>query len=124
MCSAWVLPPFLPTPHPPPPFSLPPFSRISGLRNQYNHTSLIKIQGLEDSKDADFYLGKRVAFVYKGKKDKQLSGGASETKFRVIWGKVCRSHGTNGVVRCKFRSNLPGKALGGPVRVMLYPSRV
>lgn len=32
---------------------------------QYNHTNLIKIEGVEDQKDADFYLGKRVAYIYK-----------------------------------------------------------
>lgn len=84
----------------------------------------MKIQGLDDSKDVDFYLGKRIAYVYKGKVAKNMGGAAADSKFRVIWGKVCRAHGTNGVVRCKFRTNLPPKAIGGPVRVMLYPSRV
>ena len=184
-----------------------------GLRNQYNHTSLIKIQGVDEKKDVTFYLGKRIAYIYKVRaewqgrqraaracprlaagacaaratlrpqrdrggsedawerrpagrrrhrsddrgarpargraqhtKDKQrttngrltLSLSSSDlsfatqahtpnkegSKFRVIWGKVCRAHGTNGVVRAKFRKNLPPNAIGAPVRVMLYPSQV
>lgn len=85
-----------------------------GLRNQYNSTSLIKIKGCDDKKDTDFYLGKKVAYVTKAK----------DGSFRVNWGKVCRPHGSNGVVRCRFRRDLPPQAIGGRVRVMLYPSRV
>ena len=90
-----------------------------GLRNQYNHTSLIKIKGLDSSEDVGFYLGKRVAYITKGK-----TRGKDGTKFRVTWGKVCRSHGGNGVVKAKFRTPLPPQSIGEAVRVMLYPSRV
>ena len=32
---------------------------------QYSNQSLIKIEGVNTTKDAEFYFGKRVAYVYK-----------------------------------------------------------
>merc|ERR1711998_659147 len=85
---------------------------------QYNHTSLIKIRGVDDTEDVEFYLGKKIMYMYRTKTEKD------GTRFRVMWGKVCSAHGTSGVVRAKFTKNLPPSALGGPVRIMLFPSRV
>ena len=84
------------------------------LRTQNPTVSLIKIKGCDNKADTEFYLGKRIAFVTK----------AQDGSFRVNWGKVCRAHGSNGVVRCRFRRNLPPQSIGGRVRVMLYPSRI
>jgi large subunit ribosomal protein L35Ae len=86
-----------------------------GLRNQYNHISLIKIRGCDSKEDAEFYLGKKVAFVTKS---------SSASGYQVNWGKVCRHHGSNGIVRCRFHRDLPPQSIGGRVRVMLYPSRI
>lgn len=120
--------------------------------------SLIKIEGVDDPKAATsvyhlfsksilwtkteffhrFYLGKKVAFVYRVQRE--IRG----TKIRVIWGKVTRPHGmpmvlsargynadyshdrigNSGVVRAHFRRNLPPKSFGASVRVMLYPSSI
>lgn len=72
-----------------------------GRRNTYHHTALIRIDGVNDKKSSDFYLGKRIAYIYKGEsKDKAGS------RLRVSWGKVTRAHGSNGVVRAKFTNNL------------------
>lgn len=84
--------------------------------NQTNHTALIKIDGVATKKETTFYAGKKLAFIYKAK---TLKKG---TYFRCIWGKVMKSHGNVGVVKAKFRSNLPPASLGGTVRCMLYPS--
>ncbi|WFD29015.1 60S ribosomal protein L33A [Malassezia sp. CBS 17886] len=87
-----------------------------GKRNTHPNTTLVKIEGVESSDDAQFYLGKRIAYVYKA--PTEVRG----TRHRVIWGRVTRSHGGNGVVRSKFRHNIPPQAFGESVRILLYPS--
>jgi large subunit ribosomal protein L35Ae len=87
-------------------------------RNQRENTSLLQIDNVRCREDADFYLGKRVAYVYRAKRE--ING----SKIRVIWGKVMREHGNSGVVKAKFRNNLPPRAMGASVRIMLYPSRI
>merc|ERR1712028_221776 len=91
---------------------------------QHNHTNLIKIQGVDTTKDAEFYYGKKIMYVYRAHDMKDVKGESSSTRFRVMWGKVCRAHGTSGTVRAKFTKNLPPSALGAPVRIVLFPSRV
>ncbi|KAJ9109397.1 60S ribosomal protein L33A [Naganishia cerealis] len=80
--------------------------------------SLIQIDGVANPQDAKFYLGKRIAYVYRAQKEVRGS------KIRVIWGKVARTHGSNGLVRANFRKNLPPKTFGASVRIMLYPSNI
>jgi len=89
-----------------------------GKRNTRPNTSLLQLEGVANKDDAQFYLGKRVAYVYRAKREIEGS------KVRVIWGRVTRPHGNNGVVKSKFRSNLPPHAFGASVRIMLYPSNI
>ena len=78
----------------------------------YNNQALLKIEGLNDKKEAQYYLGKRVVFIYKAK-----------AGYKTIWGRICSQHGNNGVVKAKFLHNLPPRGIGAQVRVMLYPQR-
>ncbi|KAF4004622.1 60S ribosomal protein L33-B [Saccharomyces cerevisiae] len=82
------------------------------------NVSLIKIEGVATPQEAQFYLGKRIAYVYRASKEVRGS------KIRVMWGKVTRTHGNSGVVRATFRNNLPAKTFGASVRIFLYPSNI
>ena len=53
-----------------------------------------------------------MAYIYKVKTKQKGSN------YRCIWGKVTRPDGNSGVVREKFRTNLPPKSMGG--RVFMY----
>lgn len=82
------------------------------------NVSLVQIEGVATPEDAQFYLGKKIAYVYRA--SKEIRG----SKIRVIWGKVTRTHGNSGLVRANFRKNLPAKTFGASVRIFLYPSNI
>ena len=78
--------------------------------NQYENQARLRVEGLNSREDVPFYLGKRVVHVYRTAKG-----------FKTIWGKVTNAHGNRGCVLARFRSNLPPRAIGSTLRVMLYP---
>ncbi|CRG96476.1 60S ribosomal protein L35ae, putative [Plasmodium gallinaceum] len=87
-------------------------------RNQDPNFTLIAIKNVNTKQHAQFYVGKRVAYVYRT--NKHHNG----VKIKCIWGKVCRTHGNNGVIRAKFRTHIPPKAFGDRVRILMYPSNI
>ena len=99
-----------------------------GLHGQRNDTAIVRIDDVNTKQDAEFYLGKRAAYVYHGYKEKRCvrwnQAPARRSNTRAIWGRVTKVHGGSGAVRAKFSSNLPAKAIGRRIRVYLFPSRI
>ena len=71
------------------------------------------MEGVRDRADAAWYFGKRVVYVAKhGNKN-----------FKTIWGRIATTHGNGGAVLARFAKNLPPKAIGSTLRVVLFPQR-
>ena len=85
-----------------------------GKSNQYPSVSLLQIEGVNTVEEVEWYLGKRIAYVYKAKTKK------NGTLYRSIWGRVIKPHGNSGVVRAKFRKNLPPSSMVNVLNLLLH----
>merc|ERR1712180_98798 len=70
-----------------------------GLRNQHESTSLLRIEGVKTKKETEFYMGKRVAYVYRVSKASVAKGDKKAIKIPVIWGDETRPNRSTGAVR-------------------------
>ena len=64
---------------------------------------LIEVDGIENRKDADKFVGKIVTWISPAGK--------------IIKGKVSAAHGNKGVVRAIFEKGLPGQAITTKVEI-------
>jgi large subunit ribosomal protein L35Ae len=91
---------------------------------QNTNQNILSLEGVNNRNAAQYYYGKRVAYIYKrtsGQKDKRFK--VNSWFIKTIWGRISRSHGNNGSVLARFNKNLSARAMGSTLRVMLFPQR-
>ncbi|KAH0476871.1 MAG: uncharacterized protein KVP18_004122 [Porospora cf. gigantea A] len=79
----------------------------------------VAMEDVTGTEEAQFYVGKKVAYVYKTK-----SKRTGVTKMHVKWGKVSNVHGNKGTVLARFKVPIHPNSFGRPCRVMLFPSSI
>ncbi|MHA1594904.1 MAG: 50S ribosomal protein L35ae [Candidatus Baldrarchaeia archaeon] len=75
-----------------------------GRHTQKNTHVLIKVPGIDSSKEAARLIGRRVLWI-------------SESGKRIK-GKIVDIHGNNGVVRARMEKGVPGQALGTEILIL------
>jgi len=75
-----------------------------GARTMHGNQLLIEMEGVDSKELASRYIGKRVVWTSPGKKQ--------------IFGRIVKTHGSNGVVRARFPKGLPGTAVGNKIEIM------
>jgi large subunit ribosomal protein L35Ae len=68
--------------------------RTRGTQHTTTPPNQRQVDGVATKKETPFYLGKRIAYIYRAPTLKQNS------HYRVIWGKFTRAHGNTGQMRC------------------------
>ena len=99
-----------------------------GKSTQNENHALLRIDGVQDRKDTRFYMGKRVCYVYRTSHGFKVNLICSKFYlflfiYQTKWGRIGSPHGNNGVVKAAFPKNMPPRAIGATLRVMLYPVR-
>jgi large subunit ribosomal protein L35Ae len=74
-----------------------------GKHLQHPNQVILVFDAIKDRKQAATLIGRKVKWVAENE--------------REFLGKVLGVHGNSGAVRAKFRTNLPGQAIGKPVTV-------
>ena len=75
-----------------------------GKQLQHPNQVILVFDGVKTRSEASALVGRKVKWVIDEEKE--------------ILGKVLGPHGNSGAVRAKFRTNLPGQAIGTPVTLV------